>query len=157
MSPYPLLQSQWLLSLINLLSTRHFSVFPGGWVIKNLPAMQETRVRSLGQDDPMEEDMATHSSILAWENPMDRGAWWATVHGVAKSWAQLRTKQQRDTLTCDSLDTYGLPLQVGWGKLPDNAHVYPIWRHTHTQWGRRPRGRGYMYTYSWFTSLYSRN
>ena len=84
MSPYPLLQSQWLLSLINLLSTRHFSVFPGGWVIKNLPAMQETRVRSLGQEDPMEEDMATHSSILAWENPMDSGAWWATVHGVAK-------------------------------------------------------------------------
>ena len=75
--------------------------------------MQETWVRSLGQEDPMEEDMATHSSILACENPMDRGAWWATVHGVAKSWAQLRTKQQRDTLTCDSLDTYGLPLQVG--------------------------------------------
>ena len=46
--------------------------------------MQETRVRSLGQEDPLEEEMATHSSILAWRNPMDRGTWRATVHRVAK-------------------------------------------------------------------------
>ena len=52
---------------------------------KNLPAMQETWVRSLGQEDPLEKEMATHSSILA----MDRGVWWATVHGVTKSWTQL--------------------------------------------------------------------
>ena len=45
---------------------------------------QETWVQSLGQEDPLEEKMATHSSILAWENLMDRGAWWATAHGVAK-------------------------------------------------------------------------
>ena len=43
--------------------------------VKNLPAMQETQVRSLGQEDPLEKDMATHSSILALENPMDFGAW----------------------------------------------------------------------------------
>ena len=47
--------------------------------------MQETQVRSLGQEDPLEEEMATYSSILAWENPMDRGAWKALVHGVSKS------------------------------------------------------------------------
>ena len=47
--------------------------------------IQETQVRSLGQEDPLEEEMATHSGILAWKNPMDRGAWWATVHGVAKT------------------------------------------------------------------------
>ena len=41
-------------------------------------------VRSLGQEDPLEEDMATHSSILAWRIPTDRGAWRATVHGVTK-------------------------------------------------------------------------
>ena len=52
--------------------------------IKNPPAMQETWVQSLSQEDPLEEGMATHSSILAWRIPMDRGAWWATVHGVAK-------------------------------------------------------------------------
>ena len=41
---------------------------------------------SLGQEDPQEEGMATHSSILAWRIPMDRRAWQATVHRVAKSW-----------------------------------------------------------------------
>ena len=58
-------------------------------LVKNLPAMRENWVRSLGWEDPMEEGMATHSSILAWRIPMDRGAWWAAVHGVAKSQTQL--------------------------------------------------------------------
>ena len=42
-------------------------------------------VQSLGQEDPMEEGMATHSNILAWRTHMDRGAWQAIVHGVARS------------------------------------------------------------------------
>ena len=42
---------------------------PNGSGVKNLPAMQEVRVRSLGQKDPLEEEMATHSSILAWRIP----------------------------------------------------------------------------------------
>ena len=51
-------------------------------LVKNLHAMQETQVQFLGQEDPLEKEMATHSSILAWRiNPMDRGAWWATVYG----------------------------------------------------------------------------
>ena len=54
-------------------------------LVKNLPAMQETHVRSPGQEDPLQKKMTTHSSILAWENPMDRGAWWATVCGISKS------------------------------------------------------------------------
>ena len=53
--------------------------------VKNLPAMRETWVQSLGWEDPLEEGMATHSSLLAWRIPMDGGAWRATVHGVAKS------------------------------------------------------------------------
>ena len=53
--------------------------------VKNLPAVWDTSVRSLGWEDPLEEGMATHSSILAWRIPMDRGTWQATVHGVAKS------------------------------------------------------------------------
>ena len=52
-------------------------------VVKNLPAMQETQVRSLGGKDPLEEGVATHSSILAWRT--DRGAWRATDHGVIES------------------------------------------------------------------------
>ena len=51
--------------------------------------MQETLVRFLGQEDPPEEGMATHSSILAWRIPMDRGSWRATVHGTAKSQTRL--------------------------------------------------------------------
>ena len=53
-------------------------------MIKNPPAMRETWVQFLGWEDPLEEGMATHSGILAWRIPMDRGAWQATVHGVAK-------------------------------------------------------------------------
>ena len=51
--------------------------------------MQETRVQSLGQEDPLEEKMATHSSILAWKTPINGGAWWAPVWGVAHSWTRL--------------------------------------------------------------------
>ena len=58
-------------------------------MVKNLPAMWETWVGSLGWEDPLEEGMATHSSILAWRILMDRGAWCATAHGVAKSQTQL--------------------------------------------------------------------
>ena len=46
--------------------------------------MQEMWFQFLGQEDPLEKEMATHSSILAMGNSMDRGAWWATVHGVSK-------------------------------------------------------------------------
>ena len=53
-------------------------------MVKNLPAMQETRVQSLGQRDLLKKDMATHSSILVWRI-MDRGDWQAIVHGVTKS------------------------------------------------------------------------
>jgi len=52
-------------------------------MVKNLPVMQETRVRSLSQEDPLEKGMATHSSILAWRILMDRGDWRVTVHGVS--------------------------------------------------------------------------
>ena len=57
--------------------------------VKKLPVVRETEVQSRGWEDPLEEGMATHSSILAWRIPLDRGAWWATVHGFAKSWTQL--------------------------------------------------------------------
>ena len=59
-------------------------------MVKNLPAVHETGVRSLGQEDPLEKETATHSSVLIWRIPMDRGAWQATVHGVTKSRTQLR-------------------------------------------------------------------
>jgi len=56
--------------------------------------MQETWVRSLGQEETLENEMATHSSILAWKNPMDRGDWQALVHGIARIGHDLATEQQ---------------------------------------------------------------
>ena len=44
-------------------------------MVKHLPTMWETWVQSLGQEDDLEKEMATHSSTLAWKNPMDGGAW----------------------------------------------------------------------------------
>ena len=66
--------------------------------VKNLPAMQETWVLSLHWEDPLEEGGATHSSILAWRIPMDRGAWWATVHGVSKKimWPAFKMNEDYD-------------------------------------------------------------
>ena len=58
-------------------------------MVKCPPTMWETWVRFLGREDPLEKAMAPHSSTLAWKNPMDGGAWWATVHGVAKSQTRL--------------------------------------------------------------------
>ena len=84
---------------LNILEFPYFYVFPYfqfhvgfhttgaslvAQTVKNSPALQETWVQSLGQEDPLEKRMATHSSILAWRTSMDRGAWQATVHGIAK-------------------------------------------------------------------------
>ena len=60
-------------------------------MVKDPPAMWETWVRSLGREDPLEEGMTTHSSILAWRIPMDRRAWWATVHEELDMTEQLST------------------------------------------------------------------
>ena len=57
--------------------------------IKNPLAVQETWVLSMGWEDPLEKEIATHSSILAWEIPLDRETERATVHGVTKSQTQL--------------------------------------------------------------------
>ena len=59
--------------------------FPVCAMAKNPPAKQKTQVQSLGREDLQEKEMATHSSFLALENPMDRGAWRATVDRVAES------------------------------------------------------------------------
>ena len=62
-----------------------FSGFPGGSDSKESIAVQETPVLFLGWEDPLEKRMATHSSILAWRIPMDRGAWRATPWGHKES------------------------------------------------------------------------
>ena len=54
-------------------------------LVRSPPAIRETWLWSLGWENPLEEGMATHSSILTWRIPMDRGAWWVTVPGVGES------------------------------------------------------------------------
>ena len=68
--------------------------------MKNPPAMQETQVPSLGREDPLEEGMATHSSIPAWRIPGTEEPGRATVHGVAKS----RTRRSKLTLFTQLID-----------------------------------------------------
>ena len=63
-------------------------MFPGGSVIKNLPAKQETRVQSLGWEDPLKKGMATHSSILAW-----RVSWTEELGGLQS----VRSQKESDT------------------------------------------------------------
>ena len=53
-------------------------------MVENLPAMWETWVWSLGWEDPLKEGRATRFNILAWRTAMDRGSYWATMHGVVE-------------------------------------------------------------------------
>ena len=74
--------------------------FPSGSVVKNSPATletQETWVLSPGQEDPLDEEMINQLQCSCWQNPMDSGAWWATVHGVEESRTQ-----------CSNLSTHSM-------------------------------------------------
>ena len=66
-------------------------------MVKNPPAMQKTWVQSLGWENPLEEIMATHSNILAWRIPMDRGAWWATVLIEDCNLNRIKSHKESDT------------------------------------------------------------
>ena len=91
-------------------------------MVKNLPAMQETWVRSLGWEDPQKEGMATHSSILAWRIPMDRGAWWATVHGVAKK-LEMTDQVQHSTARGFISSFIGILKHLGSLSFTDLLHI----------------------------------
>ena len=75
----------WKRCLINYVNTNALGTSLVAQMVKNLPTMQETWVRLLDGKDPLEKEMATHSSGHYLETCMDRGAWQATVHGVTKS------------------------------------------------------------------------
>ena len=76
--------------------------------------MPETWIQSLCWEDALEEGLATHSSILVWRIPMDRAAWWATVHGVAKSQSQLN----ECTRACAHTHT--------WTQTHTDTHTYTL-------------------------------
>ena len=78
-----------VLILSLLVTVKVQRAFPGGSSVKNPPAVQETRFRPLGWEDPLEKEMATHPQYSCLGNSMDRGAWQATVQGVTKSQTRL--------------------------------------------------------------------
>ena len=78
-----------MLSNIFIFHFRTFRTSLVAQMVKNLPATQETWVRSLGREDLLEEEMATHSSIVAWGIPWTE-VWRPPVRGVTKSRTQLR-------------------------------------------------------------------
>ena len=69
--------------------------FPGGSVVKNLPTNTGDRIQSLGLEDPLEKEMANPLQYSCLGNPMDGGAWWVTVPGVAKESDTTEIKQQQ--------------------------------------------------------------
>ena len=86
--------------------------------VNNMPAVWETWVRSLDWEDLLEEGVATHSSILAWRIPVDRGDWQATVHEVAQSDSteRLSTEQHRDLFYNISFQTGRTAEILRWAK-----------------------------------------
>ena len=87
LSQYDLLIIIYILMILfpNKVTFQRLGGFPGGLDGKESAAVWETWVQSLRWEDTLQEAMTTHSSILAWRIPMDRGAWWATVHRVTQS------------------------------------------------------------------------
>ena len=77
--------------------------------VKNLPAIWEIQVQPLGREDPLKKGMPTHSSVLSWGNPMDRGAWQATVYGVAKT-KRPKLSHFQDTVHYTQSLAGGIPL-----------------------------------------------
>ena len=81
-------------------------------MVKNVPAVQETWVRSLDWEDPLEKEMAPHSSILAWKIPWEDEPGWLLSTGLQKSWVQLSTQTYTHTHDPQSLQcSFSDPLQ----------------------------------------------
>ena len=86
--------------------------------VKNLPAMQDTQVQSLGWEDTLEKGMASHSSIVSWRIQMDKGAWWATVPALTKSQTQLSS--------CLSLSLFGTTFDLKLANLRSLGLLFPF-------------------------------
>ena len=115
----------------NKLQSPTWTVFPGGSVVKNLPAVQETQetwVWSVGWEDPLEKEMATHSSILAWEIPWTQEPGRPQSMESQKSWTQLQFSSvtQSCPILCDPMNhsTPGLPIHH---QLPESTQTHIHW------------------------------
>ena len=132
--------------------------FPDGSVVKNAPAMQETRVWSLGQEDPPGEGKGNQLQYSCLGNPMDRGAWEVTVYGVTKNWTRLKTKQQQVNVGSHFM----FARRWKWCTWPKNKTDF-VWQtqkdHILTKWeaqcssaDRAPRGPSSFWDAIWFAS-----
>ena len=91
---------------------------------------QEMQLQSLGWEDSLEEEIATHSSILAWRIPMDRGGYWAIAHRVAKSWTRLNDLALRAMLTVSTSVRTRNPPEIIMN--PNCSYcwlLFLLWRH----------------------------
>ena len=89
--------------------------------VKNLPAMQETWVRPLAWEDPLEEGLANPFQHSCLEDSHGRGDWWAPVHGVAESWTQLSDSAQHRGFSCISSTRLGMTDMAGNDELIEQA------------------------------------
>ena len=100
--------TQWLSSISSSLAYISMG-FPGSSVVKNLPPLQElqeTQFQSPGQEDPPGEGHGNPLQYSCLENPMDKGAWWATVHGVAKSRTWLKRLSMHTYISTDFISKH---------------------------------------------------
>ena len=101
-------------------------------MVNCLPTMWKTKVQSLGLEDPLEERMATHSSILAWRIPIDSGTWLVTVHGISQSRTQLSTFTFTFTFASPNTSTtehhfhFGPATSLSLGLLVIVLHYSPV-------------------------------
>ena len=115
----------WLsLSRKSPISPQGFSWWLSGKESAHVQETQETRFWSLGRDDPLDEEMATHSSILNRKNCMDRGVWQAAVHGVTKSWTWLKWLS---TQACTFYESHKIKSSKGHSILSQANSFLGVW------------------------------
>ena len=102
---------------------------------------RETQVQSLGWEDPLEKTMATHSSILAWGVPKDRGAWRAAVHGVAKSRTSLTNEAHTLSLSHTLLHTLSLTLTHTFFHTHTHSYILSHTLNTLEKYNKTPLGK----------------
>ena len=105
--------------------------FPIAQMVKNLPAMQEIQVSSLGQEDPLEKEMATHSSILAWRIPWTEGPGWLQSIGSQRVWHDYVSNTKRIPILWNTMPVDTLAWKIPWMEEPGRLQSMGLLRVGH--------------------------